>query len=52
MGSEKFLYINNGNENISAKVGRETMVEPGDSVSIGFNLSKVHFFDKESEKRI
>ena len=52
MGSEKFLYLNNGNENISAKVGRETMVEPGDSVSIGFNLSKVHFFDKESEKRI
>ena len=52
MGSEKFLYINTGSENISAKVGRETMVEPGDSVSIGFNLSKVHFFDKESEERI
>lgn len=52
MGSEKFLYLNNGNENISAKVGRETMVEPGDSVSIGFNLSKVHFFDKESGERI
>jgi multiple sugar transport system ATP-binding protein len=52
MGSEKILYLNNGNENISAKVGRETRVEPGDSVSIGFNLSKVHFFDKESEDRI
>ena len=52
MGSEKILYLNNGNGNISAKVGRETRVEPGDSVSIGFNLSKVHFFDKESEDRI
>ena len=52
MGSEKFLYLNTGSENISAKVGRETMVESGDSVSIGFNLSKVHFFDKESEERI
>ena len=52
MGSEKILYINTGNENISAKVGRETMVELGDSVSIQFNLQKVHFFDKESEKRI
>ena len=52
MGSEKFLYINTGNENISAKVGRETIVEPGDSVSIEFNLSKVHFFDKDSEMRI
>jgi multiple sugar transport system ATP-binding protein len=52
MGSEKFLYINSGSENISAKVGRETIVESGDSVFIGFNLSKVHFFDKESEERI
>ena len=52
MGSEKFLYMNTGNESISAKVGRDTMVEPGDSVFIGFNLQKVHFFDKESEKRI
>ena len=52
MGSEKFLYINTGHENISAKVGRETMVEHGDDVSIQFNLQKVHFFDKESEKRI
>ena len=52
MGSEKFLYINTGNENISAKVGRETMVKHGDDVSIQFNLQKVHFFDKESEKRI
>ena len=50
MGSEKFLYINTENENISAKVGRETMVEHGDSVSIEFNLSKVHFFDIESRK--
>jgi multiple sugar transport system ATP-binding protein len=52
MGSEKFLYINTGDENISARVGRETMVEPEDSVSIQFNLAKVHFFDNESEKRI
>ena len=52
MGSEKFLYISTGNENISAKVGRETMVKSGDAVSIQFNLSKVHFFNKESEKRI
>ena len=52
MGSEKILYMNIGNENISAKVGRETMVELGDSVSIQFNIPKVHFFDKESEKRI
>ena len=28
------------------------MVELGDSVSIQFNLSKVHFFDQESENRI
>ena len=52
MGSEKFLYINTGSENISAKVGRETIVESGDSVFIEFNISKVHFFDKESEERI
>ena len=52
MGSEKFLYMNTGNENISAKVGRETMVEHGGTVSIQFNLQQVHFFDKESEKRI
>ena len=52
MGSEKFLYINTGNENISAKVRRETIVEHGDDVSIQFNLQKVHFFDIESEKRI
>ena len=49
---KNFLYLNTGSENISAKVGRETIVESGDSVFIGFNLSKVHFFDKESEERI
>lgn len=52
MGSEKFIYINTGKENMSAKVGRETIVEPGDTVSMEFNLSKIHLFDKESEERI
>ncbi len=52
MGSEKYVYLKAGADNVAAKVGRETPSELGMAMNISFNEKKIHCFDKESKQRI
>ncbi|MCK4519011.1 MAG: TOBE domain-containing protein, partial [Candidatus Omnitrophica bacterium] len=52
MGSETILYLKAGNSNFTAKVGAKDKPEVNQKVEVVFDMSKVHFFDKDSEKSI
>ena len=52
MGSETILYLNAGNSYFTAKVGAKDKPEVNQKVDVVFDMSKAHFFDKDSEKSI
>lgn len=52
MGSETFLYSKISGQNLIARVDSRTDISMGDTLPMGFNMDKVHFFDPESESRI
>lgn len=52
MGSEVYLYLNSGKASFIAKVSGQEQVEPGQDLEVVFDMSKVHFFDKRTEKAI
>ncbi len=50
MGSETIIYLNTVNKNsITAKVGAKEKPEINQKMELVFDMSKVHFFDKETE---
>ncbi|HEY4538174.1 MAG TPA: sn-glycerol-3-phosphate ABC transporter ATP-binding protein UgpC [Erysipelothrix sp.] len=49
LGAETILYVSLGEEEFIAKVGVNETFEPGQKVELAFNISKGHFFDKETE---
>jgi len=54
LGSETMLYldINEGGTDFVAKVDARDFAQPGETIPIVFNKSKMHFFDKDSEEVI
>ncbi len=52
MGSEMYLYASVGNHSIVARVNPQLKILEGQKVTLMFNMSKAHFFDKDSEERI
>ena len=53
MGSEAYVYLRINNEyKIVIKTKSNINIRPGDTVSFGFDSSKIHLFDKETEKSI
>lgn len=52
LGSEVFLYLEMGNDKITAKVDSRTMAKVGDTVELAIDLNKIHIFDKGSEQVI
>ena len=54
MGSETYLYLKTTgkDENIIARVDPHTASRAGDTVSVAFDLSALHFFDKDTEQSI
>jgi multiple sugar transport system ATP-binding protein len=52
MGSETIIYLNTTNSSFTAKVGAKEKPEVNQKMELVFDMSKVHFFDKESEKSI
>jgi len=52
MGAEIVLYSKVNNQDFVAKVDARFNVEAGETVDLGFNLGKAHFFDIETELRI
>jgi len=52
MGNEIYLYLTIDQNTMIARVPPDTKVEEGKKVKVSFNLSKAHYFDLGSEKRI
>lgn len=49
LGSETMLYSKVGDTEFVARVDARDYHTPGDTVKLGFNMNKVHFFDAETE---
>ncbi|MGE0268866.1 MAG: ABC transporter ATP-binding protein [Candidatus Omnitrophota bacterium] len=52
LGSEVYLYLNSGKHTFIARVGAHNRPEVNRDMDLVFDMSKVHFFDPETEKRI
>ncbi len=48
MGSETYLYLNISGINVTARVGAESQAKNDQIVKLGFDMSKIHMFDKAS----
>ncbi len=52
MGSEVYLYLNTGKHTFVARVGAHDKPRVNLDMDVVFDMSKVHFFDKETEETI
>jgi len=52
MGSEVYLYLNTGLNTFIARVGAHNKPEVNQDMDVVFDMSKVHFFDKNTEETI
>ena len=52
MGSEVYLYLNTGKHTFIARVGAHDRPNVNKDMDIVFDMSKVHFFDKDSDETI
>ncbi len=52
MGAEIFLYVNVEGSNLTARVEPTSTARPGDEIDMVIDNTKIHLFDKETEKTI
>lgn len=52
MGSEAYLYLNTGKNPLIAKVGGHDKPAINSEMDLVFDMSKIHFFDKDTDKTI
>lgn len=52
MGSETYLYLNVADTDIIARVDSQSKAKTGEVIKLGFDMSKIHMFDKETELSI
>ena len=52
MGSEVYLYLNTGKHTFIARVGAHDKPKVNQDMDLVFDMSKVHFFDKDNEDTI
>ena len=52
MGSEIFLYLDYGDERLTARVPPSALYKPGEMVRVGLDASKIHLFDPETGQAI
>jgi len=52
MGSEVYLYLDTGRHSFTARVGAHDRPKVNQDMDLVFDMSKVHFFDKNSEETI
>jgi len=52
MGSEVYLYLNTGKHTFIARVGAHNRPKVNADIDMVFDMSKAHFFDKETEETI
>ena len=52
MGNEIFLYLNTGSNTVVARISARQEPAVGQPMTLAFDMSKTHFFDKETEDAI
>ncbi len=52
MGSEVYLHLNTGKHTFIARVGAHDQPQVNQDLEVVFDMSKVHFFDKDNEETI
>ena len=52
MGAETYLYLSCAGQNMIARVSPRTTTKNGDNLRVAFDPTKIHLFDKETEKTI
>ena len=52
MGAETYLYLNVEGNPVTARVEPTSKAKANDKITIAFDMSKMHLFDKETEKTI
>jgi multiple sugar transport system ATP-binding protein len=52
MGSEVYLYLNTGKNTFIARVGAHDKPKVNQDMDVVFDMSKVHFFNKDTEETI
>lgn len=52
MGAEIYLYLVAGEQNLVARVSPRSTARSGDTIQIAFDMSRMHLFDKDTEKCI
>ncbi len=52
MGSEVYLYLNTGKHSFIARVGAHDRPEVNQDIDLVFDMSKVHFFNTDTEETI
>ncbi len=52
LGSEVYLYLTSGKHNFIARVGAHDRPQVNRDMDLVFDMSKVHFFDRETEETI
>jgi multiple sugar transport system ATP-binding protein len=52
LGNEFQLHLSSAGQRFVARVDTRTQTQPGDSIRVGFDRSKLHVFDKETEEAI
>lgn len=52
MGAETFLYLNIKGNQMTARVDPRSRAKEGDLIRVGFDVNKIHLFDKDSEESI
>jgi len=52
MGSEVYLHLSSGKHSLIAKVGGHNKPQINQDMDLVFDMNKVHFFDKDTEKAV
>ncbi|MCQ2354150.1 MAG: sn-glycerol-3-phosphate ABC transporter ATP-binding protein UgpC [Clostridia bacterium] len=52
MGAEIYLYLTIGETNLIARVSSRSTSRAGDNIKVAFDLSRLHIFDKDTERCI
>lgn len=52
LGSEAYLYVSAGNNDLTAKVEIRSLAQVGDIIKLAIDLNKIHMFDIETEEII
>ena len=52
LGAEVFLYFSIDQFELTVRVNPRTTARPGDTIKLAFDLTKIHVFDKETERVI